>query len=118
MLHFTIRVFLQGPSPVRLCDVTAVVRILDTTSADAPARLVNECRVQHFDYDDANPSALTVSLRTPEPSDYRRWTVDAFIDVDGDGIPSVGDFVTKEAHPLKFEDSEVIVVAKRIELKA
>jgi uncharacterized lipoprotein YbaY len=86
-----------------------VVQVLDTTYADAPARVVAEAtaNVEH----DRAGEAQTVELEADlgGNADYR---VRAHVDVDGDGAVGPGDFVTTAAHPARAGEPVRVVVKK------
>jgi hypothetical protein len=86
-----------------------VVQVLDTTYADAPARVVHEASSRVAPGEAALLHSVELPVAAPTPG---RWTVRAHVDVDGDGAVSPGDFVTTAAYPLLGEERLRVVVRK------
>jgi uncharacterized lipoprotein YbaY len=89
--------------------VPLVVQLLDTTFADAPARVVHEATARVGA--GGGSSLQTVELpRVPEgQANYR---VRAHVDVDGNQAVSPGDFVTTVAYPARGDERVRVVVRK------
>jgi uncharacterized lipoprotein YbaY len=97
-------------------DAKAYVRLLETSMADAPARLVAEAVLQVIS-EEANlgnpiPFALYGDLQDERGS----YTISVLIDLDGDGKVSPGDFINTQSYPvLTFGyPSEVSVRVRQI----
>jgi hypothetical protein len=84
-----------------------VVQVLDTTYADAPARVVAETTGEVAPTGGLQKVELHPQLESS--SDYR---VRAHVDVDRDGTVSPGDFVTTAAHPARAGEPVRVVVRK------
>jgi uncharacterized lipoprotein YbaY len=84
------------------------VRVLDTSYADAPARVLAEVSTEI----EAAAQEIDVDFSPPSrgPDEQR---VFAHVDVDRDGAVSAGDFLTTAAHPVRGEE-RVRVVLRRI----
>jgi uncharacterized lipoprotein YbaY len=79
---------------------TVVVRLVDTTYADAPAEVVAEYVRRDVDFDPRNETGLPFELDGPEPNPRAHYTVEAHIDLDGDGTVSRGDLLTMQSYPV------------------
>ncbi len=77
-----------------------VVRVLDTSYQDAEAEVITTTKVVVQE-----DRIVKVPLFFPTPNENLRITVDAWVDVDGDGRVSVGDFLTMISYPYKGQDS-------------
>jgi hypothetical protein len=84
-----------------------LVQVLDTTYADAPARVVAETTAEVAPTGRQN---VELHPRLESGGDYR---VRAHVDVDRDGAVSPGDFVTPAAHPAR-EGEPVRVIVRKI----
>jgi hypothetical protein len=87
-----------------------VVQLLDTTYADAPARVVTEAVGRVQPYGERTLERIEIGAEVPGNRDYR---VRAHVDVDGDGAVSGGDFVSMAAFPSR-EDQPVRVAVRRV----
>jgi uncharacterized lipoprotein YbaY len=85
------------------------VQILDTTYADAPARVVAETTANVEHDRGGEPHAVDIDADLTGNADYR---VRAHVDVDGDGAVGPGDFVTTAAHPARAGEPVRVVVKK------
>ena len=85
------------------------VQVLDTTYADAPARVVAEttANVEHDREGEAHTVEVDADLTGN--ADYR---IRAHVDVDGDGAVGPGDYVTTAAHPARADEPVRVVVKK------
>jgi len=80
-------------------DATVHIWIEDTTYADAPAIALAHWTRPHASRGDTDPSIpfdATLNERPPS-ANTRRLTLRALVDLDGDGEPSVGDYVNVES---------------------
>lgn len=109
----TVRVRLQDSSPIELQNVAVVIRIVDTTMADAPSSVIRQRRFRDLHYSSEQPWLVVAEFRLVARPARRIWTVEVLVDVDGDGVPSVGDFVNKQSFPL-VRNGPTDIVAKRI----
>ena len=86
-----------------------VVRVLDTTYADAPAQLIAEVKTRV-------PAGRGAFLQSVELLAVARganeYTVRAHVDVDGDGEVSSGDYVSTAAYPVRGDEPVQIIVRK------
>lgn len=72
------------------------VRLLDTSLADAPAKLIAEYVKEGVSSGDL----LSFEIHGEKPDPRVRCTVQASIDVDGDGKTSPGDYVSTQSYPV------------------
>ena len=87
-----------------------IVRLLDTTYADAPATVVAEAQ-SHVE---AGEGELVCSVELPAVAEGTAgYTVSAHVDVDGDGAVSSGDYVSTASYPV-LGDEPVRIAVKRI----
>ncbi len=78
----------------------AIVRLRDTTYADAPARPLAEQVLEGIRHDRGAAEELPFTLRGPSPPpEARDARVSAHVDVDGDGRISPGDLVSEQSYP-------------------
>lgn len=112
MVTYTVRIRLQDDAPIHLRHAAAVVRILDATVEDAPAEIIRERHFRDLRYDSADPYLLVTAFRLTRPR-KRFWTVDVFVDVNGNGVLGPGDFVTMQVFPVG-KASEIDVIARRV----
>ena len=104
-----------GPDPPRLIEPDVHVWIEDTTYADAPAVRVAERRLTGASYDGgADGLPFTIEWDDRRRSPGRTYTIAAFVDVDRDGRPGPGDFVTTQAVRVPEPDVRVSVRVKRV----
>jgi uncharacterized lipoprotein YbaY len=81
-------------------EATIYVRLLDTSTADAPAVLVAE-QVLRKSAEEANRSGkVSFQLRGGPIDASRDYTVSVLIDIDGDGRVSRGDFISIQSYPV------------------
>lgn len=81
-------------------DARVYVRLLDTSIADAPARLMAE-QVLTDVWRQANAGEPLAFALTGAPGDERNsYTLAVLVDVDGDGRTSRGDFITMQSYPV------------------
>lgn len=87
-----------------------VVRLLDTTYADAPAVVVAEARSRV----EGNVGEILQSVElSPLAGGPGAYTVSAHVDVDGDGAVTTGDYVSTASYPVS-DDQPVRVAVKKI----
>ena len=86
------------------------MQVLDTTYADAPARVVAQTTAEVRRAADAVLQRVELEAGLESPGDYR---VRAHVDVDRDGAVSPGDFVTTAAYQAQ-EGRPVRVVVKKV----
>jgi hypothetical protein len=86
------------------------VQVLDTTYADAPARVVAQTTAEVRGGADHVLQTVELEAGTEGSADYR---VRAHVDVDRDGAVSPGDFVTTAAHQAR-EGPPVRVVVRKV----
>ena len=85
------------------------VQVLDTTYADAPARVVEETTSEVA----AGAGDVLQRVELPfEPSGSAAYTVRAHVDVSGNGRVTPGDFVTTASHPVDGADRVRVAVRK------
>jgi hypothetical protein len=87
-----------------------VVQVLDTTYADAPARVLAKATAPVQAGGDGTLQTLDIEARLEGTGDYR---VRAHVDVDRDGAVSPGDYVSTAAYPA-LGDEPVRVVVKKV----
>lgn len=81
----------------------AIVRLQDTTYADAPARPLAEQVLEGVRHDRGASEELPFALRGPSPpAETRDASVSAHVDVDGDGRISPGDLVSQQSYPVSL----------------
>jgi hypothetical protein len=114
MPTYTIRVQLQDDAPIHLRSAAAIVRIVDSTLADAPYHVLREHRFGDLRYDGGDRFLVVTDFRLGPQPKTRLWAVFVLVDVDGDGTASVGDFITMQSYPLSSTGGVVDVVAQRI----
>lgn len=82
-----------GPAMVR-------VRLLDTSRVDLAARLVAEVHVAVARLEELAQADLPFALVAGPIDPRARYEIAVWIDVDGDGAVSVGDYVSTRAYPV------------------
>ena len=109
------RVVLDGwqgePGPT-----TIYVRLLDTSWADDSARIVDEVVLREVRLDEIQEHAFAFFLEASKVDPRARYEVGVLVDLDGDGVTSVGDYRNTVSYPVLtrgFPD-EVEVHARRI----
>ena len=91
------------------------VWIEDTTYADAPAVEVFRRRMSGVSYaGDAEGIPFTLD-DTPDRPEGRTYTLSVFVDMDGDGKPGRGDYVSYQAVSVPREGTLARVRVQRIE---
>ncbi len=86
-----------------------VVRVEDTTYADAAAEVVAEARGRVSDGGEALLESLELPFASAGPGDYR---VRAHVDVDDDGAVTRGDYVSTASYAAGADMSVRVVVRK------
>lgn len=86
-----------------------IVRLLDTTYADAPAIVVAEAQ-SHVE---EGEEELLCSVELPDvAAGSAAYTVSAHVDVDGDGAVSSGDYVSTASYPVRAGEPVRVSVRK------
>jgi hypothetical protein len=100
----------------RLSNATAVVRLVDESYADASANVVAEVVQQHLTLDPQRDPPVQISLSCPVPDPRAHYAVQAHIDLDGDMVVSMGDFINMQSYPvLTFgHPREVTVLVRQV----
>ena len=93
------RILLEGwqgePGPA-----TVVVRVLDTSRADAAAVTVSTLTLNEVALDLMEQEGIEFSLEIPALDPRTRYTVSVLVDLDGDGQSSPGDYRSMQAYPV------------------
>ena len=93
------RILLEGwrgePGPA-----TIYVRLLDTSLIDAPARVVDEVVLRDVGLVGAADGGIGFRIAAGGVNALARYEVGVLVDLDGDGKPSVGDYVNTCAYPV------------------
>jgi uncharacterized lipoprotein YbaY len=76
------------------------VRLLDTSAADAPARLVAEQVLQELPAEAHERKKIRFELRSGLVDERADYTVSVLVDVDGDGRLGRGDFINMQSYPV------------------
>jgi uncharacterized lipoprotein YbaY len=101
--------FEAGDEPPK--PATVLVRIEEVSRADAPSRVVAEgrCVVDRG-------SRTQLLLHRPAIDHRAHYSVRVHVDIDGDGEPGVGDYVSSQSHPVLTygAPTEVDVLVRRI----
>ena len=109
------RILLEGwqgePGPA-----TVIVRVLDTSRADAPAVTVSTLTIRDVGLDLMEQDGIAFSLKIPAVDQRNRYTVSVLVDLDGDGQSSPGDYRSMRAYPVLTHGhgNRVEVHARRI----
>jgi uncharacterized lipoprotein YbaY len=85
------------------------VQVLDTTYADAPARLLDEAKTKVQGGEGSVLQTVELGFRPTGSPNHR---VRAHVDVDRDGAVSPGDFVTTAAYPVRSDERVRVAVRK------
>ncbi len=81
-------------------DTKVYVRLLDTSSADAPAQLIAE-KVLTGMWQKANAGEpIPFSLTAAKGDERSSYTIAVLVDVDADGKTSRGDFISMQSYPV------------------
>jgi uncharacterized lipoprotein YbaY len=78
--------------------VPIYVRLLETSYADAPARVIASQRLDAANV--AGGTSHPFELRMDRVDPKAHYTVDAHVDVDRDGHAGPGDYITMVSHPV------------------
>jgi len=94
------RILLEGwqgePGPA-----TVVVRVLDTSRADAPAVTVSTLTLRDVALDNLmEQDGIDFSLKILRVNPRTRYTVSVLVDLDGDGQSSPGDYRSMQSYPV------------------
>jgi uncharacterized lipoprotein YbaY len=79
---------------------TLMVRLEDVSHADAPATVFAEHVELHVSFDPRRTSELKFELDGPEPDPRAQYVLQVHVDVDGDGVVSLGDFINMQSYPV------------------
>jgi uncharacterized lipoprotein YbaY len=91
-------VFPRPPPP--LGAATVYVRLLDTSLADAPARILAEEVLTGLGDQAASGGTLPFTLHGQVADPTSRLTVSVHVDLDGDGVISRGDYINRASIPV------------------
>jgi uncharacterized lipoprotein YbaY len=78
----------------------AYVRLLDTSMADAPARLVAETVLEGISDEATRGNPIPFAIYGDLESERASYSVSVLVDVDGDGKTSPGDFINMQSYPV------------------
>lgn len=92
-IHFAVRPSLPSGAVAR-------VRLLDTSRADAAARVVAEQILEDVAERANRGEALTFSIDGELDDERARYTISVHVDADADGRISPGDFITMQSYPV------------------
>src|SRR5262249_45660269 len=108
-------VFPQPPPCLRAA--TVYVRLLDTSLADAPARVVAEAVLTGLGDQAAAGGTLAFTLRGRVDDPTSRLTVGVHVDLDGDGAVSRGDYLNTASVPVltRGHPNQVRVPVQKVE---
>ena len=81
-------------------DAKAYVRLLDTSMADAPSRLVAETVLKDISQQANLGNPIPFALDGDPPDERRSYTISVLVDLDGDGKVSPGDFINTQSYPV------------------
>ena len=102
----TIEVDCSGDAPP--VGAKVIVQVRDTSVADAAATTVAQARTTVHD----GVPLATVALELPDDTGGK--TVWVLVDVDGDGLVSKGDYITKQSFPLRADRDRLRVTVSRV----
>jgi uncharacterized lipoprotein YbaY len=83
-----------------LANATVLIRLEDTSLADAPAKLIAQQVVTHIPEEIVERGKLPFALWGDIPDERATYTIYVLIDTDGDGKVSRGDYITMESYPV------------------
>lgn len=97
-------------------DAKAYVRLLETSMADAPSRLVAEVVLQDISQEANLGNPIPFALNGDLQDERGSYTISVLVDLDDDGRASPGDFINMQSYPvLTFGyPSEVSVQVRQI----
>lgn len=78
----------------------AYVRLLDTSMADAPARLVAQAVLEGIAGEANRGNSVPFAINGDLDNPHATYTVSVLVDVDGDGETSRGDFINMQSYPV------------------
>ena len=81
-------------------DAKAHVRLLDTSMADAPSRLVAETVLKDISQQANLGNPIPFVLNGDPPHERGSYTISVLVDLDGDGKASPGDFINTQSYPV------------------
>jgi hypothetical protein len=76
------------------------VRLLDTSRIDALAVTIDELVLEDVDLTAVEDTGLEFQLSAEEVQPRARYEVGVLVDLDGDGRPSVGDYINTRSYPV------------------
>jgi uncharacterized lipoprotein YbaY len=92
---------IEFPEPVGLPPEAMVyVRLLDTSTADAPAVLVAEQVLRGATVTRDQSGRIPFELRAGPISNNKQYTVSVLVDVDASGHVTSGDYVSVQSYPV------------------
>lgn len=114
------------PDDIRLCiggqvvldagesfsDATVRVRLEDVTNVGAPSVTVSEQVIHAVSHQAGSRQQLPFVLSGQASNPRARYNVRAHIDVDGDGLVSVGDYVSTQSHPVTLQNPAGLVTVR------
>jgi len=103
------------PEPPRFERADVDIWIEDTTYADAAAVEIFHTRLTSVSYDSAAGGLPFTLDYTPTHEPGRTYSFGVLVDVDGDGRPSRGDYISFEAVRVPVDGSEARVRVRRID---
>lgn len=101
---------------VNLSGAAVYVRIVDVSLADGAAQTVSEYQMASLPVGANTSNKINFEL-TADPIDSRRsYSVTAHVDLDGDGKPSIGDYITMESFPVSVQSpsTHYVIRVRRI----
>ena len=79
---------------------TVYVKLRDTSRIDARALTVDEVVLHGVDLNEVQRAGLASRLSAAEVDPRARYEVGVLVDLDGDGRPSVGDYINVRSYPV------------------
>jgi uncharacterized lipoprotein YbaY len=101
------------PAAWKASPVSGIVKVIDTTAADAPSADVASAT---FTATDGAP--ITFELQVPHVDATRAYSIVVHIDADGDGQTSAGDFITMESFPVLTDGHGSVVDVRVAQVEA
>lgn len=86
-------------------NATVIVRIEDTSRADAPARVISEHRVSGVARSPENRDPVPFAIHLPEAEVVSCCSLRVHVDVGSTGEISPGDYVSTQSYPLRSNSS-------------
>lgn len=93
------------------------VRLLDTSLADGPAKVVAEQVIEHIAGSLGKGEKVAFVLEPNSIDERSTYTVSVLVDLDGDGKISKGDYISMQSYPVLTHGypNQVTIEVKRVE---